>query len=104
MLWLHCDCAPWLRCVTALPQAYFSTVVKDADADLVQHVVNVMLERMRLLYSVSEAFTAEIGKAMAKNCLLLFEKAPQLIVDLRKELVEFVSDRNNVVDGREVCA
>lgn len=66
-----------------------------------QHTVNVMLERMLKLYAISEAFTAEIGKVMAKNCLLLFEKAPQLIVDLRKELVEFVSDRKNVVDGRE---
>eukprot|EP00040_Diaphanoeca_grandis_P009264 m.48195 g.48195 ORF g.48195 m.48195 type:complete len:804 (-) comp20688_c0_seq1:131-2542(-) len=83
-----------------LLRCFLNTIVTDASADLVQQVVSVMLERILKLFAI-DGFTAEIGKVMAKYFLLLFEKCPQLIVDLQKDLVDFVSVRINVVGGKE---
>ena len=62
--------------------------------------VSVILERVRTLYSI-DRFRADVRKVLAEQMLSLFQRYPQLIVDLRKELLEFVGTRRNVGDGRE---
>lgn len=38
---------------------------------------------------------------MSDYVLRIFEKYPRLVVDLKKDLLDFISDRNNVGEGRE---
>lgn len=67
----------------------------------VQHrheTVSVILERVRTLYNI-DSFRADVRKVLAEQMLSLFQRYPQLIVDLRKELLEFVGTRRNVGDG-----
>lgn len=60
--------------------------------------VSVILERVRTLYNI-DSFRADVRKVLAEQMLSLFQRYPQLIVDLRKELLEFVGTRRNVGDG-----
>lgn len=46
-------------------------------------------------------YAREIGSVLAEYALQFFEKYPELIVDLRKELLDFVNNRKNVSDERE---
>lgn len=40
-------------------------------------------------------------QVMADYVLRIFQKHPRLVVDLKKELLDFISNRSNVGGGRE---
>eukprot|EP00051_Salpingoeca_urceolata_P011857 m.147409 g.147409 ORF g.147409 m.147409 type:complete len:263 (+) comp17285_c1_seq1:1974-2762(+) len=60
----------------------------------------VMLERVVKLYNI-ESFRAAARKVLADQILSIFEASPRLIVDLRKDLLEFIGNRRNVGEGKE---
>jgi hypothetical protein len=59
-----------------------------------------MLERVLRLFPI-ESFCADVRAVMSDYILRIFEKHPSLVVDLKKDLLDFISDRNNVGEGRE---
>ena len=59
-----------------------------------------MLERVLRLFPI-ESFCADVRAVMSDYILRIFEKHPGLVVDLKKDLLDFISDRNNVGEGRE---
>eukprot|EP00041_Stephanoeca_diplocostata_P027867 m.777511 g.777511 ORF g.777511 m.777511 type:complete len:811 (+) comp23265_c1_seq6:330-2762(+) len=83
-----------------LLRVFFDTVSADASYDIIQSVTAIMLERILRLYNLPE-YAREIGAVLAEYALLFFEKYPELIVDLRKELLDFINNRKNVSDERE---
>ena len=83
-----------------LLRSYFLTISTEASYDLVLQVVSVMLERISTLYAI-ETFRADIRKVFATQMIVLFQAHPKLIVDLNKELLDYVGNRRNVGQGKE---
>jgi hypothetical protein len=49
-------------------------------------------------YSIAR-FKSQVRKVFAEQLIVLVQLHPQLIVDLKKEFLEFVGNRVNVADG-----
>ena len=59
-----------------------------------------MLERVLQLYEI-ETLCVAVRSVLSEFVLVLFKRLPSLVVDMKKVLLDFISNRNNVGNGRE---
>lgn len=86
--------------VSPLLLAFFKIFIAYADYAAVLNLVSTILERVSKLYPIPK-FKADVIKILSDEMLALFELHPMLIVDAKAELLDFISNRRNVTDGRE---
>ncbi|KAM3912857.1 AP-5 complex subunit zeta-1 [Leptodactylus fuscus] len=83
------------RVVTCLLQLYVKVISKFADGPLVTKVVLTFLERSGLLYE-SPSFQTEIQRIMSAQLPNLCCLYPSVIVELSRELLDFISTVGNI--------
>ncbi|XP_006859932.1 PREDICTED: AP-5 complex subunit zeta-1 [Chrysochloris asiatica] len=95
---LHCllqpmaGCARVLQCAEAVPtllQAFFAAVTPVADGALMAQLALALLERSNSLPHVPQ-YEACVHRVMSSQLLVLFRLRPALVVELAKDLLEFV--------------
>ncbi|XP_064449430.1 AP-5 complex subunit zeta-1 isoform X1 [Mirounga angustirostris] len=92
------SCARVVQCAEAVPtllQAFFSAVTQFADGALTNQLVLVLLERRDSLYQVPQ-YEARVHRVLSSQLLALCALHPSLVVDLAKELLEFVGSVSSV--------
>ncbi|XP_030885142.1 AP-5 complex subunit zeta-1 isoform X2 [Leptonychotes weddellii] len=92
------SCARVVQCAEAVPtllQAFFSAVSQFADGALTNQLVLVLLERRDSLYQVPQ-YEARVHRVLSSQLLALCALHPSLVVDLAKELLEFVGSVSSV--------
>ncbi len=65
-------------------------------------LASVLLERIILLYNL-EPFASKVREAIAKQLLVMFHLHPELVVDQRGELLEYLGNVRTLATGGEVC-
>ena len=63
---------------------------------------SVLLERIVLLYD-TEPFGTDCRKIMADQLLLIFERYPHLVVDHRRDLLDYLGNLRTLSVGGEHC-
>eukprot|EP00045_Choanoeca_perplexa_P007447 m.67784 g.67784 ORF g.67784 m.67784 type:complete len:793 (-) comp14085_c0_seq1:14-2392(-) len=86
--------------VPLLLRGYFDVMLKDADAESLKELVPVVLERVVVLYDIEQLGT-DVQAVLADVILHIFKQQPGLVIDLKKELLDFINNRSNVSEGRE---
>lgn len=83
-----------------LLQAFFHTLRQDGTFEQAAQLVPVLLERVASLYAIP-SFQVAVRDVLAREILEVFRRHPRLIVELSRELLDFISNRRNVGEGRE---
>ncbi|XP_054574217.1 AP-5 complex subunit zeta-1 [Eptesicus fuscus] len=86
------SCARVLQCAQAVPtllRAFFSAVTQFADGALTNQLARLLLERSDSLYPVP-GYEARVHQVLSAQFLGLCQRRPCLVVELAKELLEFV--------------
>lgn len=65
-----------------------------------KELVPVVLERVVILYDIEQLRT-DVRAVLADVILRIFKQQPGLVIDLKKELLDFINNRSNVSEGRE---
>ncbi|KAM5301947.1 AP-5 complex subunit zeta-1 [Glossophaga mutica] len=94
-------CARVLQCAEAVPallQVFFSAVGQFADGALTNQLARLLLERSDSLYPVP-GYEACVHRVLSSQFLVLCKRHPSLVVELAKELLEFVGSGSGVRGG-----
>ncbi|XP_035869745.1 AP-5 complex subunit zeta-1 isoform X2 [Phyllostomus discolor] len=97
-------CARVRQCAEAVPtllQAFFSAVGQFADGALAGQLARLLLERSDSLYPVP-GYEAQVHRVLGSQFLALCQRHPSLVVELAKELLEFVGSGSGVRGGGHV--
>ncbi|XP_036170573.1 AP-5 complex subunit zeta-1 isoform X3 [Myotis myotis] len=97
-------CARVLQCAEAVPtllQAFFSAVTQFADGALTNQLARLLLERSDSLYQVP-GYEARVHQVLSAQFLGLCQRRPCLVVELAKELLEFVGSGGGLRGGGSV--
>ncbi|KAM6155820.1 AP-5 complex subunit zeta-1 [Rhynchocyon petersi] len=92
------SCARVAQCAEAVPtllHAFFTHVPKVADGALAAQLALVLLERSGSLFQVPH-YEAHVHRVMSSQLLVLFSLRPALVVELAKELLEFVGTASGI--------
>ncbi|XP_027812021.2 AP-5 complex subunit zeta-1 [Marmota flaviventris] len=92
------SCARVAQCAEAVPsllQAFFSAVVQFADRALTTQLALLLLERSDSLYQVPQ-YEARVHRVLSSQFLALCQRNPSLVVELARELLEFVGSVSNI--------
>ncbi|XP_053552919.1 AP-5 complex subunit zeta-1, partial [Bombina bombina] len=89
--------AQCMKIVPCLLQLYFGVTTKFADGPLLSKLVVTLLERSGLLYE-SRLFQAEIHRVLSAQLPLICRLHPALVLELSRELLDFVGAVNNIQD------
>ncbi|XP_013969797.1 AP-5 complex subunit zeta-1 isoform X2 [Canis lupus familiaris] len=87
-----------VQCAEAVPtllQAFFSAVTQFADGALSNQLALLLLERSDSLYQVPQ-YEAHVHRVLSSQFLVLCARHPSLVVELAKELLEFVGSVSSV--------
>ncbi|XP_047390071.1 AP-5 complex subunit zeta-1 isoform X2 [Sciurus carolinensis] len=85
------------QCAEAVPtllQAFFSAVTQFADEALTNQLALLLLERSDSLYPVPQ-YEARVHRVLSAQFLALCQLNPSLVVELAKELLEFLGSVSN---------
>uniref|UniRef100_A0A8D2DDZ0 Adaptor related protein complex 5 subunit zeta 1 n=1 Tax=Sciurus vulgaris TaxID=55149 RepID=A0A8D2DDZ0_SCIVU len=91
------SCARVAQCAEAVPtllQAFFSAVIQFADEALTNQLALLLLERSDSLYPVPQ-YEAHVHRVLSAQFLSLCQLNPSLVVELAKELLEFLGSVSN---------
>ncbi|KAI5257831.1 Ap-5 Complex Subunit Zeta-1 [Manis pentadactyla] len=91
------SCARVVQCAQAVPtllQAFFSAVTEFADGALANQLALLLLERSDSLYQVPQ-YEAHVHRVLSSQFLALCKLHPVLVVELAKELLEFVGSTSS---------
>ncbi|XP_029411023.1 AP-5 complex subunit zeta-1 isoform X2 [Nannospalax galili] len=86
------SCARVAQCAEAVPtllQAFFSAVTQFANGALINQLALLLLERNDSLYQVPQ-YEARVHRVLSSQFLALCKLKPSLVVELARELLEFV--------------
>ncbi|VTJ77539.1 Hypothetical predicted protein [Marmota monax] len=92
------SCARVAQCAEAVPallQAFFSAVIQFADRALTTQLALLLLERSDSLYQVPQ-YEARVHRVLSSQFLALCQRNPSLVVELARELLEFVGSVSNI--------
>ncbi|XP_039082105.1 AP-5 complex subunit zeta-1 isoform X1 [Hyaena hyaena] len=92
------SCARVVQCAEAVPtllQAFFSAVTQFADGALTNQLALLLLERSDSLFQVPQ-YEAHVHSVLSSQFLALCALHPSLVVELAKELLEFVGSSSGV--------
>ncbi|XP_037362955.1 AP-5 complex subunit zeta-1 [Talpa occidentalis] len=92
------SCARVVQCAEAVPillQVFFSAVTQFADGALINQLALLLLERSDSLYQVPQ-YEAHVHRVLSSQFLALCKRQPSLVVELAKELLEFVGSASGV--------
>ncbi|XP_016069113.1 PREDICTED: AP-5 complex subunit zeta-1-like [Miniopterus natalensis] len=101
MLQPMASCARVLQCAQAVPtllQAFFSVVTQFADGALTIQLAQLFLERGDSLYQVP-GYEAAVHGVLSSQFLALCKRNPSLVVELARELLEFVGSGSGMCSG-----
>ncbi|XP_064152056.1 AP-5 complex subunit zeta-1 isoform X3 [Loxodonta africana] len=86
------SCARVVQCAQAVPtllQVFFAAVTQVASGDLSAQLALVLLERSNSLFQVPQ-YEAQVHRVMSSQLLALCRLRPALVVELARDLLEFV--------------
>ncbi|VFV22793.1 uncharacterized protein LYPA_23C006677 [Lynx pardinus] len=92
------SCARVVQCAQAVPtllEAFFSAVTQFADGALTKQLALLLLERSDSLFQVPQ-YEAHVHRVLSSRFLALCALHPSLVVELAKELLEFVGSVSGV--------
>ncbi|XP_029333759.1 AP-5 complex subunit zeta-1 isoform X2 [Mus caroli] len=92
------SCARVTQCAEAVPvllQAFFSAVTQTADGALINQLALLLLERSDSLYPVPQ-YEARVHGVLSSQLLVLCKLKPSLVVELSRELLEFVGSVSSI--------
>ncbi|XP_004691699.1 PREDICTED: AP-5 complex subunit zeta-1 isoform X2 [Condylura cristata] len=92
------SCARVVQCAEAVPlllQVFFSAVAQLSDRALTNRLALLLLERSDSLYQVPQ-YEARVHRVLSAQFLALCQLRPSLVVELAKELLEFVGSASGV--------
>ncbi|XP_029389727.1 AP-5 complex subunit zeta-1 isoform X2 [Mus pahari] len=92
------SCARVTQCAEAVPvllQAFFSAVTQTANGALINQLALLLLERSDSLYPVPQ-YEARVHGVLSSQLLLLCKLKPSLVVELSRELLEFVGSVSSI--------
>ncbi|XP_008579582.1 PREDICTED: AP-5 complex subunit zeta-1-like isoform X2 [Galeopterus variegatus] len=92
------SCARVAQCAEAVPtllQVFFSAVTQVADGVLTNHLALLLLERSDALYQVP-LYEAHVHRVLSSQFLALCKLKPSLVVELAKDLLEFVGSVSGI--------
>ncbi|XP_058425360.1 AP-5 complex subunit zeta-1 isoform X1 [Diceros bicornis minor] len=92
------SCARVVQCAEAVPtllQVFFSAVTQFANGALTNQLVLLLLERSNSLYQVPQ-YEARVHRVLSSQFLVLCKLHPSLVVELAKELLEFVGSGSGI--------
>ncbi|XP_006143658.1 AP-5 complex subunit zeta-1 isoform X1 [Tupaia chinensis] len=92
------SCARVVQCAEAVPillQVFFLAVTQFADGALISHLALLLLERSDSLYQVP-GYEASMHRVLSSQFLALCKLKPSLVVELAKDLLEFVGSVSDV--------
>ncbi|XP_028611924.1 AP-5 complex subunit zeta-1 isoform X1 [Grammomys surdaster] len=92
------SCARVTQCAEAVPvllQAFFSAVTQTADGVLINQLALLLLERSDSLYPVPQ-YEARVHRVLSSQLLVLCKLKPSLLVELSRELLEFVGSVSSI--------
>uniref|UniRef100_A0A8C8YS38 Adaptor related protein complex 5 subunit zeta 1 n=1 Tax=Prolemur simus TaxID=1328070 RepID=A0A8C8YS38_PROSS len=92
------SCARVAQCAEAVPtllHAFFSAVTQVASGALTNQLVLLLLERSDSLYRVPQ-FEARVHRVLSAQFLALCKLKPSLVVELARDLLEFLGSVNDV--------
>ncbi|KAG8523767.1 AP-5 complex subunit zeta-1 [Galemys pyrenaicus] len=92
------SCARVVQCAQAVPillQVFFSAVTQLSDRALTNQLALLLLERSDSLYQVPQ-YEAHVHRVLSSQFLALCKLQPSLVVELAKELLEFVGSASGV--------
>lgn len=92
------SCARVAQCAEAIPvllQAFFSAVTQTADGPLINQLALLLLERSDSLYPVPQ-YEARVHRVLSSQLLVLCKLKPSLVVELSRELLEFVGSVSSI--------
>ncbi|KFV75186.1 AP-5 complex subunit zeta-1, partial [Struthio camelus australis] len=87
-----------VQCAETVPvllELFFSVVAEFADKPLINQLVLLMLQRSDQLYE-TPAFKDDVHRVLSSQLLTLCKLHPALIVELSKELLEFLGSISNI--------
>ncbi|NXE50727.1 AP5Z1 protein, partial [Casuarius casuarius] len=87
-----------VQCAETVPvllELFFSVVAEFADKPLINQLVLLVLQRSDQLYETS-AFKDDVYRVLSSQLLTLCKLHPALLVELSKELLEFLASVNNI--------
>lgn len=99
------SCARVVQCAQAVPtllQAFFSAVTEFADGALANQLALLLLERSNSLYQVPQ-YEAHVHRVLSSQFLALCKLHPVLVVELAKELLEFVGSASSPLGTGLMC-
>nr|XP_048292812.1 AP-5 complex subunit zeta-1 isoform X1 [Myodes glareolus] len=92
------SCARVTQCSEAVPillQAFFSAVTQFADGALINQLALLLLDRSDSLYQVPQ-YEANVHRVLSSQLLVLCKLKPSLVVELSRELLEFVGSVSSI--------
>ncbi|XP_057621743.1 AP-5 complex subunit zeta-1 isoform X2 [Chionomys nivalis] len=92
------SCARVTQCSEAVPillQAFFSAVTQFADGALINQLALLLLDRSDSLYQVPQ-YEASVHRVLSSQLLVLCKLKPSLVVELSRELLEFVGSVSSI--------
>ncbi|XP_078295938.1 AP-5 complex subunit zeta-1 isoform X1 [Panthera onca] len=92
------SCARVVQCAQAVPtllEAFFSAVTQFADGALTKQLALLLLERSDSLFQVPQ-YEAHVHRVLSSRFLALCALHPSLVVELAKELLEFVGSVSGI--------
>ncbi|XP_062946675.1 AP-5 complex subunit zeta-1 [Cynocephalus volans] len=92
------SCARVAQCAEAVPtllQVFFSAVTQVADGVLTNQLALLLLERSDALYQVP-LYEAHVHRVLSSQFLALCKLKPSLVVELAKDLLEFVGSVSGI--------
>eukprot|EP00912_Choanoflagellata_sp_UC4_P000762 UC4_evm2s476 len=86
----------------ALLDAYFDTMISDADDASILSLVPAMMERVSQLYAIS-SYQAKVRDVLAEQLVNIFHRYPGLVCDLDDSLLDYVHNPkvHYAMDGQE---
>lgn len=91
-------CARVAQCAEAVPvllQVFFSAVTQTADGPLINQLALLLLERSDSLYPAPQ-YEARVHRVLSSQLLVLCKLKPSLVVELSRELLEFVGSVSSI--------
>nr|XP_044999900.1 AP-5 complex subunit zeta-1 isoform X2 [Jaculus jaculus] len=95
------SCARVAQCAEAVPtllHAFFSAVTQFADGALINQLALLFLERSDSLFQVPQ-YEARVHRVLSAQFLALCKQKPSLVVELSRELLEFMGSVSGVHSG-----
>lgn len=83
-------------------KVFFKTVVGGGNDKVTMQLAGLLLERAVLIYNL-EPFSVQAREVIAKQLLAIFKLHPHLVVDQRRELLEYLDNLRTLTTGGELC-